>query len=118
MMQASNEDWNAMLHSPAFQTLTRHRRKTVLLLGVAAAVYYFSIPALIAFAPSIFAIRLLPGINLGAVFAVSQYPFGMVLAFVFLKRSATLDARAAQLAAAMSSSLDVAAAAPEHRHVA
>jgi uncharacterized membrane protein (DUF485 family) len=118
MMQPSNEDWSAMLHSPAFRTLTRRRRKTVLLLGVAAAVYYFSIPALIAFAPSVFAIRLLPGINLGAVFAVSQYPFGIALAFVFLKRSAVLDAQAGQLAAAMSLPVDVVAVAPEHRHVA
>ena len=117
-MQPTNEEWNAMLHSPAFRTLTRHRRKTVLVLGVAAAVYYFSIPALIAFAPSIFAIRLLPGINLGAVFAVSQYPFGIALAFVFLKRSATLDAQAGQLAAAMLSPVDVPVVAQERRHVA
>lgn len=107
-----------MLRSPAFCTLARHRRQTVLLLGVAAGIYYFSIPALIAFAPSIFAIRLLPGINLGVAFAVSQYPFGILLAFIFLKRSATLDAAAGRLAADMSPVANAAAATTEHRHVA
>jgi uncharacterized membrane protein (DUF485 family) len=94
-MAKSEIDWEAVLASEHFRQLARRRRNTVVVLGVLAALYYFSIPALIAWAPGVFRIRLAAGINLGTVFAVSQYPFGGVIAYVFMRRSAAIDRAAA-----------------------
>lgn len=97
-MATSDIDWAAVLGSERFQALARRRRNTVIVLGLLAALYYFSIPALIAWAPGIFRIRLAAGINVGTVFAVSQYPFGGVIAYVFMRRTAAIDRAAAGLA--------------------
>jgi uncharacterized membrane protein (DUF485 family) len=97
-MNDAEIDWDAIYGSERFQQLARRRRNTIVTLGALAAVYYFSIPALIAWAPDFFKIRLAPGINLGTLFAVSQYPFGGVIAYVFLRRIATLDNAATTLA--------------------
>ncbi|MFM0721490.1 DUF485 domain-containing protein [Paraburkholderia strydomiana] len=97
-MNDAEIDWDAIYGSERFQQLARRRRNTIVALGALAAVYYFSIPALIAWAPDFFKIRLAPGINLGTLFAVSQYPFGGVIACVFLRRIATLDNAATTLA--------------------
>jgi uncharacterized membrane protein (DUF485 family) len=83
--------WQAVLESERFQRLARRRRTTVFTLGTIAAVYYFAIPALIAWAPSWFRIHVTDGFNLGTLFAVSQYPLGGLIAWAFLHRTAALD---------------------------
>ena len=90
-MAETDVDWDAVLASERFKRLARKRRNTVVSLGVLAAIYYFSIPALIAWAPELFKIRLMPGINLGTIFAVSQYPFGGAIAYAFLRRTGQID---------------------------
>jgi uncharacterized membrane protein (DUF485 family) len=90
-------DWQAIYDSERFRQLTRKRRNTIVTLGVLAAVYYFSIPALIAWAPDFFRIRLAPGINLGTLFAISQYPFGGLVAYTFLRRVTSVDRAATAL---------------------
>jgi uncharacterized membrane protein (DUF485 family) len=96
-MQCNQVDWLAMQKNEQFRALVRHRRNTIAALGFVAAIYYFSIPALIAWLPGFFTIRLAPGINLGLVFAVSQYPFGGLIAYVFLRRTASIDRLCAEL---------------------
>ncbi|MFP6560165.1 DUF485 domain-containing protein [Paraburkholderia sp. B3] len=90
-MPNSDIDWQAVLASQRFQKLARRRRNIVLTLGILAAVYYFAIPVLIAGAPGWFRIRITDGLNLGTLFAISQYPFGGLIAWVFLRRTASLD---------------------------
>jgi uncharacterized membrane protein (DUF485 family) len=97
-MAESDIDWEAVLASERFRQLARRRRNTIVVLGVLAALYYFSIPALIAWAPEVFRIRLAAGINLGTAFAVSQYPFGGLIVYVFMRRTAAIDRAAAGLA--------------------
>ncbi|WP_028228447.1 DUF485 domain-containing protein [Paraburkholderia ferrariae] len=96
-MPGTDVDWEGVLASERFRFLARKRRNTVLGLGLLAAVYYFSIPALIAWAPEFFKIRLMPGINIGTIFVVSQYPFGGVIAYVFLRRTAQIDKASADV---------------------
>ncbi len=109
-MQSNKVNWGAIQQSPHFRDLVRRRRNTIIGLGIVAAIYYFSIPALIGWAPGVFDIRLAPGINLGLVFAVSQYPFGGLIAYLFLKRMSGIDPMAKSLA------MEVAASAVEEKN--
>lgn len=84
-------DWDAVLLSPRFQAITRRRHTTIAVLGLLAAAYYFAIPAVIAWYPELFKFRLAGGLTLGVVFAVSQYPLGGGLVWVFMRRMSTLD---------------------------
>ncbi|MEI6001062.1 DUF485 domain-containing protein [Paraburkholderia bengalensis] len=90
-MADADIDWDAVLASERFRHLVRRRRNTIIGLGLLAAIYYFSISALIAWFPAFFTIRLASGINLGTVFAISQYPFGGLIAYVFLRQTARID---------------------------
>ncbi|MFK4444137.1 uncharacterized membrane protein (DUF485 family) [Caballeronia udeis] len=123
-MQSNHVDWLAMQTNEQFRGLVRHRRNTIAVLGLVAALYYFSIPALIAWFPGFFTLRLAPGINLGLVFAVSQYPFGGLIAYVFLRRTASIDRLAADLLQQLAPATAAGSAAPaapsfdlgEHAH--
>lgn len=90
-MNEEGLDWEAVLASERFRRLVDLRRNTIIVLTVLAAIYYFSIPALMAWAPNVLKIRLTQGINLGTVFVVSQYPFGGLIAYMFMRRTATID---------------------------
>jgi uncharacterized membrane protein (DUF485 family) len=96
-MNDAGIDWESLFKSERFQQLARKRRRTIITLGLLAAIYYFSIPALMAWAPEFLKFRLAAGINVGTVFAVSQYPFGGLIVYAFLRRSAALDEAASTL---------------------
>jgi uncharacterized membrane protein (DUF485 family) len=98
-------DWQRILDDPHFRAMARRRRNTVVALGIVAAIGYFSIPALIAWYPAFFAIRLAPGINVGIVFAVSQYPFGGAIAYAFLRRTERMDRAAATVSKQISTQI-------------
>jgi uncharacterized membrane protein (DUF485 family) len=109
-MKSDIVHWQHTLESEAFVALRRQRRNTVVGLGILAALGYFSIPALIAWAPSVFTIRITSGINLGTLFAAGQYPFGGLIVYLFLRRTAAIDRAASAVLANM------AAASPDHTH--
>jgi uncharacterized membrane protein (DUF485 family) len=98
-------DWQRILDAPHFRAMARRRRNTVVGLGIIAAIGYFSIPALIAWYPAFFAIKLAPGINVGIVFAVSQYPFGGAIAYAFLRRTEKMDSSAATVSKQISTQM-------------
>ncbi len=90
-MSDANHDWHAVLASSRFRLIARRRRTAVIVLGLSAAAYYFAIPAVIAWAPHWFNIRIASGINLGVLFALSQYPVGLLIGLIFVRRMAALD---------------------------
>lgn len=90
-MSEGGLDWEAVLASARFRRLIQLRRNTIIVLTVMAAIYYFSIPALMAWAPDVLKIRLAQGVNLGTVFVVSQYPFGGLIVYMFMRRTAAID---------------------------
>ncbi len=92
-----NVDWQAVLESGALQALMRRRRNTVVGLGVLAALGYFALPALIAWCPAFFTVRIGVGLNIGVLFTALQYPFGGLIVWLFLRQTAEIDAAAQQL---------------------
>ncbi|MBJ6725461.1 DUF485 domain-containing protein [Geomesophilobacter sediminis] len=66
-------DWKAIAKNPKFVELSR--KKTAFLLGwwVFSTVYYFCLPLGAAYAPGIFKIKVVGPINLGYLFALSQF---------------------------------------------
>jgi uncharacterized membrane protein (DUF485 family) len=111
-MAEFDTDWEAVLRSERFKQLASKRHKTIIALGALAALYYFLIPLLIAWGPEVFRIRLVAGINVGTVFAVSQYPFGGLIVYIFMRRTAAID-RATEVLANRS---DAGIALVEERH--
>ncbi len=99
---AMNEavDWEALTRDPRFQSL--HRRKTLFLWGLMAlsVVYYFLLPVGAAYFQDLFKIRVWGVINVGLVFALSEFVVAWSIALIYSRRAGNeFDQLAAQIAA-------------------
>jgi uncharacterized membrane protein (DUF485 family) len=99
---ASHEsvDWDALIQDPRFQTL--HRRKTRLLwsLMLLSVAYYFLLPIGAAYFQDLFRIRVWGVVNVGVLFALSEFVVAWVIALLYSRRAGReFDQLAAQIAA-------------------
>ena len=93
-------DWDAIIHDPRFQAL--HRRKSLFLWGLMAlsVVYYFLLPVGAAYYQDLFKIRVWGPINIGLLFALSEFIVAWVIAVIYSRKaSQDFDRMAAEIAA-------------------
>ena len=91
-------NWAAIDADPRFQEL--HAKKSRFLWGlmVFAVIYYFLLPIGAAYFPNLYAIRVFGVINVGLVFALSQFLVAWGIAFIYAKRAQQFDAMAEAIA--------------------
>lgn len=94
----SSIDWAAIHSDPRFTEL--YSRKSRFLWGLMAfsVVYYFALPLGAAYFTDLFRIRVWGPINVGLVFALSQFLVAWGIAFLYSRRAATFDRLAAEIA--------------------
>jgi uncharacterized membrane protein (DUF485 family) len=100
MATAPAYDWAAIDSDPRFQRL--HSRKTRFLLGlmIFSVAYYFLLPIGAAYFPQIFKIKLWGPLNVGIVFALSEFIVAWGIAFYYSRRAnREFDAMARELIA-------------------
>ena len=93
-------DWAAIDSDPRFQRL--HSRKTRFLMGlmIFSVAYYFLLPIGAAYFPELFKIKLWGPINVGIVFALSEFVVAWAIAFYYSRRAnREFDAMARELIA-------------------
>ena len=101
-------DWDAIIRDPRFQSL--HRRKSLFLWGLMAlsVVYYFLLPIGAAYYQDLFKIRVWGVINVGLLFALSEFVVAWTIAVVYSRRaSRDFDRMAAEISAEFSVSRPV-----------
>ena len=76
-------DWSAIAKNPKFVEL--HHKKQAFLFGwwIFSSVYYFLLPIGAAYAPDLFKIKVISVINLGYLFALSQFFVSWALALYY-----------------------------------
>jgi uncharacterized membrane protein (DUF485 family) len=93
-------DWQRIVADPRFQAL--HTKKTRFLWGLMAfsVFYYFLLPIGAAYFPELFRIRLWGPINVGLVFALSEFIVAWGIAYYYSRRAnREFDAMARELIA-------------------
>lgn len=98
MAQASALNWQLIVADPRFQAL--HRKKTSFLWGlmVFSIVYYFLLPIGAAYFQDLFKIKVWGPVNVGLLFALSEFVVAWGIAFIYSRRANTeFDAMAAEL---------------------
>jgi uncharacterized membrane protein (DUF485 family) len=87
MAAAPNVDWNAVIADPRFQSL--HRKKQGFLTGlmVFSVAFYFLLPIGAAYFQELFSRRVWGAINLGLVFALSEFVVAWMVAFYYSRRA-------------------------------
>jgi uncharacterized membrane protein (DUF485 family) len=92
-------DWDAVIADPRFQAL--HKKKTVVLWGLMAfsVAYYFLLPIGAAFFQDLFKIQVWGPINVGLLFALSEFAVAWGVAIYYSKKAnAEFDRMAAEIA--------------------
>lgn len=95
-----NYDWAAIDSDPRFQRL--HSRKTRFLMGlmIFSVAYYFLLPIGAAYFPELFRVKLWGPLNVGIVFALSEFVVAWAIAFYYSRRAnREFDAMARELIA-------------------
>jgi uncharacterized membrane protein (DUF485 family) len=98
MADTARIDWRAIDNDPRFQEL--HRRKTRFLWGlmVFSLVYYFLLPIGAAYFQDLFKIKVWGPVNVGLLFALSEFIVAWAIAWYYSHRANTeFDAMAAEL---------------------
>lgn len=97
-MAAATLDWKAIVADPRFQAL--HAKKTRFLWGlmVFSIAYYFLLPVGAAYFQELFKIKVWGPVNVGLVFALSEFVVAWGIAFWYARRAnAEFDTMAAEL---------------------
>jgi uncharacterized membrane protein (DUF485 family) len=91
-------NWSAIDADPRFREL--HARKTRFLWGLMALsiVYYFLLPIGAGYFPELYRVKLWGPINVGLVFALSQFLVAWGIAYVYARRASQFDEMAERIA--------------------
>jgi uncharacterized membrane protein (DUF485 family) len=93
-------NWEDISRSPEFLLLYRRRRRIQLGLLWAALLYYFALPIGAGYFPEVFRIQVFGPVNVGLLFALSQFLVAAIVAIAYARISARkLDPLAHALAA-------------------
>jgi len=97
-MAMTSLEWGAIVADPRFQVL--HRKKQAFLSGlmIFSVVFYFLLPIGAAYFPALYSIKVWGPINVGLLFALSQFVVAWGIAFYYSKRANNeFDAMAREL---------------------
>jgi uncharacterized membrane protein (DUF485 family) len=91
-------NWGAIDSDPRFREL--HTRKTRFLWGLMAfsVVYYFLLPIGAGYFTDLYKIKLWGPINVGLVFALSQFIVAWLIAYYYARRASQFDRMAEEIA--------------------
>src|SRR5580765_2075976 len=98
MVDTSKMDWKAIDSRPEFQAL--HKKKMGFLWGlmVFSLVYYFLLPIGAAYFQDLYKIKVWGPVNVGLLFALSEFVVAWTLAFIYARRAnSEFDAMAGEL---------------------
>ena len=97
MAQPQTLNWSAIESDPRFKEL--HRRKSVFLWGLMAfsVVYYFALPLGAVYATDLFKVKVWGPVNVGLLFALSEFVVAWGIAFIYSRRAAQFDAMADEI---------------------
>ncbi len=100
MAQASNIDWDKVIADPRFQVL--HRKKQGFLAGlmIFSVVFYFMLPIGAAYFQDLFKVKVWGVVNVGLLFALTQFVVAWLVAFYYSRRAGSeFDRLAREIAA-------------------
>lgn len=93
-------DWSALDADPRFQDLHRRKSRFLWSLMIFSVIYYFLLPVGAAYFQELFSTRVWGPVNVGILFALSEFVVAWLVAFVYSRRANTVfDAMAQEILA-------------------
>ncbi|HTX59599.1 MAG TPA: DUF485 domain-containing protein [Verrucomicrobiae bacterium] len=91
-------EWDTLAARPEFLKLVRARRRFVVPATIVFVAYYFALPLLVGFDPSLMSRPVLGPLTLAFCFALSQFAMAWILLALYLWRARSFDVEAALVA--------------------
>ena len=99
-MSQTPVDWEAIEADPRFQNLHRRKSRFLWSLMVFSLAYYFLLPLGAAFTPELFSRQVWGPLNIGLLFALSEFIVAWGVAIIYSRRAnREFDALAAEIVA-------------------
>ena len=83
----STVKWGAIERDPRFQDLKRKKTTFLWSLMIISVVYYFLLPIGAGYYPELFKIKVWGPINVGILFALSEFVVAWSIAFIYTRRA-------------------------------
>jgi uncharacterized membrane protein (DUF485 family) len=97
-MPTSSTDWSAIDADPRFQALYRKKSTFLWSLMIISVIYYFLLPIGAAYFQELFSLKVWGPVNVGILFALSEFVVAWTIAFVYSRRAnAEFDALAQEI---------------------
>jgi uncharacterized membrane protein (DUF485 family) len=91
----SSIHWESIEADPRFQQLHKDKNRFLWRMMLFALIFYFLLPISAAYSPSMLKVKVWGVINMGLLFALSQFVIAWVIAVIYAKRANTeFDVRA------------------------
>lgn len=87
MSDTRNVDWDAAANSPEFKELIAQKRRFVVPATIFFLTWYFGFIVLAGVAPDFMGEKVVKGVTIGYIFALSQFVMVWVLAAAYLRRA-------------------------------
>lgn len=84
-------DWDRVAAMEEFKSLVVAKRKFILPATIFFIIYYFALPVLVGYAPTLMAKKVLGVVNLAYLFALSQFFMAWVLAALYVRAAGKFD---------------------------
>ena len=98
-MQTKQPNWSAIDADPRFQALHRSKSRFLWGLMIFSVIYYFLLPIGAAYYQELFKIKVWGPVNVGILFALSEFVVAWGIAFVYARRAnAVFDQMAEEIA--------------------
>lgn len=86
--------WDQIAASREFKDLIAIKKLFIVPAFVFFFTYYFALPLLVGYAPRLMGVRILGGMTIAYVFALSQFLVGWLIAWLYLRAASRFDALA------------------------
>ena len=88
----ANRAWREIAGSEQFRSLLRAKRRFVIPAAVFFVVYYFALPVMVGFFPTLMSCTVVGSINLAYIFALSQFVMAWGVMWLYLRAAKRWDA--------------------------
>jgi len=89
--EASKTEWDRIAGTRQFQDLMATKRIFVIPAFLFFLLYYFALPILVGYAPTLMATKVIGNINLAYLFALSQFFMAWTIAFLYVRAAGDFD---------------------------
>jgi len=84
-------DWSLVTQMPEFRAMVRAKLRFIIPATLFFVIYYFALPVLVGYAPTLMSKRVIGVVNIAYLFALSQFFMAWIIAALYLRAAARFD---------------------------